>query len=384
MRQRDVLANGVRQEQTLAATIRRHVDQPGSGGGARVADRHIAPVDGDATGRGQQSEQRARDLLLTRSLHATETEDFPGPHRKRDLRPARDAQAGVQHDGTGRGGAGRVGEGDVAADHHADQACRIGLLRGQGADHLAVLQHRDPVGQRHHLDDAVGDEHDGGALRAQAAQQREQTLGLGGGECRGWLVQDQHPGIPRQRPCDFQDLRLGAPEFTHRPPQIDLLAERGQHRGTVAQHPCPIHQRASHRFAAKKEIARPVQLRHQARVLVHHRDALRESIAGRVDPHAGTVHADLARIGAIDAGQDAHERRFAGAVLADQRVDFAGTDVERDRVQGADAGEAFRDPDDRQDRISQRSSSASRHRDWCPRTRRPACRGGYTGRNLPR
>jgi hypothetical protein len=45
----------------------------------------------------------------------------------------------------------------------------------------------------------------------------------------------------------------------------------------------------------------------------------------------------------VDAGQDLHQRRLAGPVLADQRDDFSALDGEVDLVQRDDAGKAFAD-----------------------------------------
>ena len=43
--------------------------------------------------------------------------------------------------------------------------------------------------------------------------------------------------------------------------------------------------------------------------------------------------ADLAGVGLVDARQDFDQRRFAGAVLAEQRMDLAATDVEIDVIE---------------------------------------------------
>ena len=55
------------------------------------------------------------------------------------------------------------------------------------------------------------------------------------------------------------------------------------------------------------------------------------------------VEADLAGIGPVDAGEDLHQRRLAGAVLADERDDLAARDVEVHLVQRDDAGKTLGD-----------------------------------------
>jgi hypothetical protein len=66
------------------------------------------------------------------------------------------------------------------------------------------------------------------------------------------------------------------------------------------------------------------------------------------------VERDLARIGRLRSGQDLHQRRFSGAVLADERVHFAGFDIERDAVERTDAGERLHDPRHAQERGGRR------------------------------
>ena len=55
------------------------------------------------------------------------------------------------------------------------------------------------------------------------------------------------------------------------------------------------------------------------------------------------VEQDLALVGRGQPVEDVHERRLAGAVLAEQGVDLAGTDLEVDAVVGDDARVALRD-----------------------------------------
>ena len=52
---------------------------------------------------------------------------------------------------------------------------------------------------------------------------------------------------------------------------------------------------------------------------------------------------DRAGIGAVDAGDGLHQRRLAGAIVADQPDHFAGLDGEIDAVQHVDRAEALPD-----------------------------------------
>ena len=62
------------------------------------------------------------------------------------------------------------------------------------------------------------------------------------------------------------------------------------------------------------------------------------------------VEEDLALVGREDAVDHLDQGRLAGAVLAEQRVDLAGLDVEVDVVVGAHAGKGLADADELQPR----------------------------------
>ena len=64
---------------------------------------------------------------------------------------------------------------------------------------------------------------------------------------------------------------------------------------------------------------------------------------GSADRDGVAVEEDLALVGRRQPVQDVHQGRLAGAVLAEQRVDLAGPDVEVDRVVCDDARVALRD-----------------------------------------
>ena len=80
---------------------------------------------------------------------------------------------------------------------------------------------------------------------------------------------------------------------------------------------------------------------------------------------------------ALGAGHDLDQRRLAGAVLADQRVDFARAKIERDAVERADAGERLGDGlSGEQDGVHGRPDDHG----WC-RHRQGAKSGGMPGRD---
>ncbi len=94
-------------------------------------------------------------------------------------------------------------------------------------------------------------------------------------------------------------------------------------------------------------------------MLEDHADTGGDRIGRGLEMNLGAIDEDMAVIGLLDAVQDLHESRFAGAVLADQGVNRAGPDHHIDVVIGDHAGEPFADSleSDRLDGVSHCQSS---------------------------
>ena len=116
---------------------------------------------------------------------------------------------------------------------------------------------------------------------------------------------------------------------------------RGPRRGRCAR-PAPG-------FAAEQDVLPHAQPVDELEVLVDEAD--------------GAVRLDRAGVRFHRAECDRRQGRFAGAVFADERVDFARQRVEVDAVDRRDRAEAFADPAQAQRRLShaRRSSSSERN-----------------------
>ena len=99
------------------------------------------------------------------------------------------------------------------------------------------------------------------------------------------------------------------------------------------------------RLVAEIDVLADRQVGEQRLLLEHHADALAVGVGGAFDARRLAGDEDLAGVGLIDAAQDLHQRRFAGAVLADQADDLSGLDLDRDVLQRVHAGEALVDSD---------------------------------------
>ena len=70
----------------------------------------------------------------------------------------------------------------------------------------------------------------------------------------------------------------------------------------------------------------------QVELLVNDANAQRFNRRRMTERQRRAVQGGVAAIGLVDAGEDFDQRRFSGAILADQTVNFAGIQKQRDRI----------------------------------------------------
>ena len=197
----------------------------------------------------------------------------------------------------------------------------------------AVAQHDDAVGDRQHVVQPVRDQDDGDAFRLQPADQVEHALHLAHGKRRRRLVHDDQLRVEGQRTRDRHRLLLAARE------RADRAVDRRQMRAQPLDHLCrlAVHlglvdkagnqaEQLLHRLAAEEDVGGHVLLLGQRQVLVDHLDAELAPLAGIERQDVLAVELDRAGIGAVNAGDGLHQRRLAGAIVADQADHFAGLD----------------------------------------------------------
>ena len=97
------------------------------------------------------------------------------------------------------------------------------------------------------------------------------------------------------------------------------------------------------RLAAKEDVLGRGQFGNQIEFLVDDRDAGALGVLNAREANRRALDPDLAVIVDVHAGEDLHQCRFAGAVLAHEGVDFAAPQVEVDVAQRRHAGEGFGD-----------------------------------------
>ena len=233
----------------------------------------------------------------------------------------------------------------AAADHQLGKFLRRGLRCLARRHHLAAAHHRDLVGHRHDLAQLVGDEDDRLSLLLQLAKDAEEMIGLVGRQHSRRLVEDQRVGAAIERLQDLDALLQADRQFARDGVRIDLQRvfaleplQLGAHMRDAA-----FQERAA--FDAEHDVFQDRERLHQHEVLVHHADARRDRRVGGMDGGFLAVDADRAGIGMVEAVEDRHQRRLAGAVLADDPVDRPLGDREVDVLVGVNRAEALVDAD---------------------------------------
>ena len=225
-------------------------------------------------------------------------------------------------------------------DHHARQLPLVGVTR-RGADHAALAHHRDAVADGADLAQLVADEDDGEAIGDEPPQRLEERRDLLRHEHGGGLVEDQHAAVARERLDDLDTLLLTDREVLHQRVGPDGDAEPVGRRLDRATRADQVEPGAP--GATEDDVLGDGHRLHQAEVLGDHADAGRDGVARGVDGDGPAVDVDGAAVGAGEPVEDAHQRRLAGAVLAQQGMDLAPLQSEVHGVVGDEVAEALAD-----------------------------------------
>ena len=166
--------------------------------------------------------------------------------------------------------------------------------------------------------------------RRQLAQHDEQLLHRLRRQHRGRLVEDQQLRVGEQRADDLHPLHLAHRQRVHRPRGSMSQAVLGGLGRDAARH---LGQRQA-RVQAEPDVLGHRQRVEQAEVLEHHADAQRARLLRVAHVHRLAVPSHAAFVGLDRAVDDLHQRRLAGAVLAQHRVGLARLHGQRDVVVG--------------------------------------------------
>src|SRR5690606_7215470 len=187
------------------------------------------------------------------------------------------------------------------------------------------------------------DEDRGVALARELAQEPEQADRLLRGEDGRGLVEDEDAGVAVERLEDLDLLLEAHGQVLDAHVRLDVEAELGDQPRGLPAGGAVVENGPEGGLGAEHQVLGDGQRLDEHEVLVHHADAEVDRVAGAADRDLLAVHEDLAGVGLLEPVEDLHQRRLAGAVLADQRVDLAPLDLEVDVVVREDEPEALGD-----------------------------------------
>src|SRR5439155_1896718 len=135
-------------------------------------------------------------------------------------------------------------------------------------------------------------------------------------------------------------------------------AEALEQRADVLVHRAPVDAPArGERLAAHHHVLRDGEVGEEGGLLVDDRDAAVARVRGVVELGGLTVDQHAAGVGPLHAGEQAHDARLAGAVLAHQRAHLAGGDAQRRAAHGVHGAVALARPLEREDRDAHQTST---------------------------
>ena len=304
--------------------------------------------------RAAQAHYRLHQLCLAVPLHASQRHDLAGAHLEVDAVDG--DQIAVIGDGeiiqlqldlARNGRAFRHRELDGPTDHHRGELLLARLGGRRGADDLAEPHHRHFVGDLQHLFELVADEQDRASRGCERTHDAEESLSLLRRQHRRRLVEDQHLGVAIEGLQDLDSLLHTNRKFLDDRVRIHLeavlLGQAADFRvgfAAVVEHP------GRRRLEPERDVLGRGEHIHQHEMLVDHADPGAHGVARVGDPDQFAVDADLPGVRPQQAKEHVHQRRLAGAVLAEEAVDLALFDGQVHLVIRDELAEALGDVDE--------------------------------------
>ena len=202
------------------------------------------------------------------------------------------------------------------------------------------------------------------AVVPQPPNELEQPLALHGIQGGVRFVEDDDIGTRDRRPRDLDDLPIREPQGADTGLGRERRSELGEDGlGLVLDGP-PRHEPEACRLAADEQVRQDVEIREQAEFLEDDDDALARGIGRGTERDGCAPDEDDAVVWTLRAGEDLHERGFAGAVLADDGKDPAGVDRKVHPGQGTDAAVRLADARELTDGCGTRRRARQGVHDW--------------------
>ncbi|MND74977.1 hypothetical protein D3C80_665850 [compost metagenome] len=212
-------------------------------------------------------------------------------------------------------------------------------------DEPAVAQHRHPIGDLLHFRQTVRNIKHGHALRPDVADDIQECVGLDGRQARGRLVENHHTMWHQQNAGNLHQLPLRNRQAADDGVGIDRAAEIANGLAGAVAHGAVVHNRTFTQFSTEIDVLRHRQIRRQQYFLMHENDAAMFGIHRPAERNGCAIDEDFTARRLFIARQQLHQRRLAGAVLADDGVHLAGAHRDLYILQNLNRPEGFRQPD---------------------------------------
>ena len=190
----------------------------------------------------------------------------------------------------------------------------------------------------------MGDVDDAAAVVPELADDPEQLIDLLGGQSRGWLIHDKHPGVDGKGLGNFHHLLLGNRQVSHSLCGRNADAQIIQNPLGFRLHGPVIHQAALHFFPAQEHVFRHIQVGAHIQLLMNDCHAQLLGLLGGQVVVGFSEDLHRAAVSGVNTTEDLHQRGFACAVLPQKSHDLAGPQFKVNIVQGFDTRKALADP----------------------------------------
>ena len=192
------------------------------------------------------------------------------------------------------------------------------------------------------------DEQDGRALGREPAHLDEEPVA--GADVQGGrrLVEDENLGVAHQCAGNTEGLPLGERELARRKIQRNLACDAFQDILGYCSLLGAGQPATKHSVGPEPDVLEGRLAPRSEDFLEYRRNPQVHGSSGRTAGYGDAVQCDGAGIGPVDASHDLDESALSGAVFAQERVDFARSEVEVPVDEGAGGTEALAHPGEHQ------------------------------------
>ncbi len=229
-----------------------------------------------------------------------------------------------------------------------DDLIRLHGIAIDGRGQTAVAQHGDALAQPEHLRQPVRHVEQRRSLLPQPAEDAEQVIRFGVGQCGGGFIENQNAALERQRPRDLEKLAMRRRQRLGERLGIDRQMQLIEQFAGACVHLAIAEAAERAELAAGEDVGADAEIGKRQHLLVDHPDAAPDRVVRRVQIEPLVVPVDSAGVGAHQPGKNLQQGGLAGAVLADDRVRRALGDIEADAVEGGDGTERLADVAERE------------------------------------